>query len=106
MNPPSTAPPLDAIPSSTRVRIARLLAVTADGIQIVAVPAFLSGAASPLNDALDLVVGVTMVLLVGWHVAFLPTFVTELIPFVDIFPTWTAAVFFVTRGGKRAGGPT
>ena len=96
---------LAAIPSSTRVRIARLLAVAADGIQIVAVPAFFSGAASPLNNALDLVVGVSMVLLLGWHVAFLPTFLTELIPFVDIFPTWTAAVFFVTRSGRRAGGP-
>ena len=96
---------LDAVPQSARVRIARLIAVAADGIQIVAVPAFFSGVASPLNNALDLVVGVTMVLLVGWHVAFLPTFLTELIPFVDIFPTWTAAVFFVTRSGKRAGGP-
>jgi len=91
---------LPVVSSSARVRIARLLAVAADGVQIVAVPAFLSGAASPLNDALDLLVGVTLVLLLGWHLAFLPTFVTELIPFVDIFPTWTAAVLFVTRSRK------
>ena len=96
---------LAAIPETTRVRIARLIAVAADGVQIVAVPAFFSGAASPVNDALDLVVGATLVLLLGWHVAFLPTFATELVPFVDIFPTWTAAVFFVTRGARRAGGP-
>ena len=28
------------------------------------------------------------------------TITRELIPFVDIFPTWTAAVLFVTRSRK------
>ncbi len=91
---------LAAISPGTRVRIARALAVAADGVQIFAMPAFFSGVASPVNDALDLVVGITMVLLLGWHVAFLPTFLTELTPFVDVFPTWTAAVLFVTRTRK------
>ena len=54
--------------------------------------------ASPLNDALDLVVGAVLVVLVGWHFAFLPTFVAELVPALNIFPTWTTAVLFVTRG--------
>jgi hypothetical protein len=27
----------------------------------------------------------------------LPTFAAELVPGLDMFPTWTAAVFFVTR---------
>jgi len=85
-------------PSSARIWAARGLAVAADGIQIFAVPAFFGGAASPLNDALDLVAGVGFVLLLGWHFAFLPTFIAELVPVVDMFPTWTAAVLFVTRG--------
>jgi len=84
--------------SSARIWAARALAVAADGVQIFAMPAFFGGAASPLNDALDLVVGVGFVLLLGWHFAFLPTFIAELIPVVDMFPTWTAAVLFVTRG--------
>ncbi len=87
-----------AAPSSARIWAARALAVAADGIQIFAVPAFFGGAASPLNDALDLVAGAAFVLLLGWHFAFLPTFIAELIPVVDIFPTWTAAVLFATRG--------
>lgn len=89
------------VPSGARVRIARLLAVAADAVQIFAVPAFFSGIASPVNTVLDLVVGVTLVLLLGWHVAFLPTFVAELVPFLDIFPTWTTAVLFVTRARKK-----
>jgi len=89
--------------SARRIWLARGLAVLVDGIQIVTVPAFFAGIASPLNDALDVAAGIGFVLLLGWHIAFLPAFITELIPFADIFPTWTMAVLFVTRGGvKRA----
>jgi hypothetical protein len=88
-----------------RIWAARALALLVDGIQIVTVPAFFAGIASPLNDALDVAAGIAFVLLLGWHIAFLPTFITELVPFADIFPTWTMAVLFVTRGGaKRASG--
>ena len=91
--------------SNRRIWAARGLAVLVDGLQIVTVPAFFAGIASPMNDALDVAAGVAFVLLLGWHIAFLPTFITELIPFADIFPTWTMAVLFVTRGGsKRAPG--
>ncbi len=71
--------------------------MTADLLQIVVFPAFFSGILSPLNDVLDVLVGLAMVLMIGWHVAFLPTFVAELIPFVGLFPTWTLAVLYVTR---------
>jgi len=89
--------------SPARIWAARAIAVAADAIQIIAVPAFFGGAASPINDGLDVAVGVALVLLVGWHVAFLPTFIAELVPLLDIFPTWTTAVFFVTRGGGSKG---
>ncbi len=71
-----------------------------DGIQIFAVPFFFSGAVSPVNDALDLVAAAAFILLLGWHIAFLPTFLAELVPVLDLVPTWTAAVFFVTRGRR------
>jgi hypothetical protein len=90
------------LPSPARIWAARAIALAADGIQIFAFPAFFGGAASPLNDALDLIVGAAMVFLLGWHFAFLPTFVAELVPFLDIFPTWTTAVLFVTRRGGAA----
>lgn len=89
-----------------RIWLARGLALAADFLQIVALPAFGPGLATPFDEFLDLVVGVVMVRLLGWHVAFLPTFLTELIPFVDVFPTWTLAVLFVTRRGARSGGRT
>ena len=80
-----------------RKLLARWVAVAADLLQIVIFPAFFPGILSPLNGALDVVVGFAMILMLGWHVAFLPTFVAELIPFVDLFPTWTLAVLYVTR---------
>jgi len=73
-----------------------------DFVQWVAVPFFLPGAASPVNDVVDVITAVVLTRLVGWHIAFLPTFVAELIPMVGLFPTWTVAVFFVTRGGNAA----
>jgi hypothetical protein len=89
-----------------RVKAARSIAIGADFLQIVVFPAFAPGLASPWNDALDAFVAVSMLALVGWHWAFLPSFLAELVPGLDLVPTWTAAVFFVTRGqGKAAGSP-
>jgi hypothetical protein len=83
--------------SPQRVLAARVLAVVADAIQLGLVPLFVEGAASPANDILDGVVAVAMIALLGWHWAFVPTLVAEMIPFADLFPTWTGAVLFVTR---------
>jgi hypothetical protein len=71
-------------------------------VQLVAFPFFFAGAASPWNDALDLVVGLVLVRLIGWHWAFLPAFLGELVPGLDLVPTWTAAVLFATRSGAAA----
>lgn len=88
-----------------RIRAARLLAVAADLVQIVAFPLFAGGGASPWNDALDFAVAVAVTALVGWHWAFLPSFFAELVPGLDLVPTWTVAVFLATRGKARAAGP-
>lgn len=88
-----------------RVRLARGIAIAADFLQIVAFPFFLPGAASPWSDALDLAVAGAMTWLVGWHWAFLPSFVAEIVPGLDLVPTWTAAAFFVTRARGRAAPP-
>jgi hypothetical protein len=81
-----------------RVRTARLLAVAADILQIAVFPLFAPGAGSPANDALDVAVAGLLTWLVGWHWSFLPSFVAELVPGLDLVPTWTAAVLFATRG--------
>jgi hypothetical protein len=103
-DPPAPPRPLEArgtVPPArapvTPIRTARLIAIGADLAQLVFFPAFAGGWLSPLNNLLDVVVAVIMVRLVGWHFAFLPTFIVELVPGVDLVPTWTAAVWFATR---------
>jgi hypothetical protein len=81
-----------------RVRAARAIALVADLAQIAVFPAFSEGILSPLNDAVDAIVAIVLVRTIGWHWALLPTVVSELIPVWDIFPTWSAAVWFVTSG--------
>lgn len=88
----------------TRTKAAWLLAIVADVMQVVLLPAFGEGFLSPAMDALDIAVAVGMVVLLGWHLAFLPTAIAEVIPALNIFPTWTAAVFFVTRSRRKAVG--
>jgi hypothetical protein len=84
--------------TARRVQAARIIAMAADLTQLVVFPAFVEGILSPLNDAVDVAVAATLSALLGWHWAFLPSFLSELIPFWDLAPTWTAAVLFVTRG--------
>jgi len=82
-----------------RVWTARGVAMLADAIQIVAFPFFIEGGVSPVNDALDVIVAFVIIALLGWNIVFLPTIVSEVIPFMDLIPSWTAAVLFVTRKG-------
>ncbi len=89
--------PLAVTMTPAKIRAARALALAADLLQIVVFPTFAEGFLSPLNDALDGAVAVAMISLLGWHWTFLPSFLAELVPMVDIVPTWTAAVWFVTR---------
>jgi hypothetical protein len=78
-------------------RLAWAIAMAADALQIVAFPFFVEGGLSPADSVLDLLVSVLMIRLLGWHWAFLPTAAAKLIPGADLFPTWTTAVWFVTR---------
>ena len=82
---------------SPEQRKAWFVAIMADAIQLVGMPLFVEGGFSPLDTALDVIVGGILIKLLGWHWAFLPTFAAELVPGLDLFPTWTAAVFFATR---------
>src|SRR5947199_7875361 len=81
-----------------RVKAARMIAIAADVIQLGGFPFFLPGWASPADDVLDVVVGVALTWLVGWHWSFLPGFLIELVPGMDLIPSWTAAVLLATRG--------
>ena len=90
---------------SREERLAWMVAILADSLQFAVFPLFAEGALSPVDAVLDAVVAVTLVRLLGWHWAFLPTLMIEALPGADLFPTWTAAVFFVTRQAHHPGEP-
>ena len=83
-----------------RRKLAWIIAVGADALQIAMLPLFAGGLASPVADVLDVGVGIAMIVLLGFHPAFLPTFILEVVPLGNLVPTWTAAVWLVTRGQK------
>jgi len=102
------ATPAPKAPRRQHRRAAWIVAIAADALQWVLFPLFGLGALSPFNNALDVLTGVILWRLLGWHWALLPTFVAELLPGVDLVPCWTAAVFIATRGkppGASASAP-
>src|SRR6267143_762798 len=93
----------DPIPLSprTRFRAAMILAMAADALQIFVFPLFAEGALSPADDVLDIAVAAVLVHLLGWHWEFLPAFLAEVVPGVDLVPFWTMAVISVYRKWKQ-----
>jgi hypothetical protein len=89
---------------SSAPRAAWVIAIAADLLQLALFPIFAGGAVSPWSDALDFLVAFLLIRRLGWHWAFLPTIVAELIPFVDLIPSWTFAVFLATRGRRGTTG--
>ena len=87
------APPLD----HRRITAARAFAVLADVIQIGLAPLFVEGGLSIFDAILDVLMAGVLTLLVGWHWAFLPAFLAELTPGLDLVPSWTVAVIVATR---------
>ena len=87
--------------SKMRMRAAWTLAIAADLLQVAVFPLFIEGAASPVDDVLDLGMAGMMGLLLGWHWEFLPSFLGKLVPGVDFVPLWTLAVANVYRKSKH-----
>ena len=80
-----------------RRRIAWTVAIAADALQWALFPFMVEGLASPLSNVVDVAACAAMVWLLGWNIAFLPSFAVKLLPVVDLVPTWTAAVWLATR---------
>jgi hypothetical protein len=81
----------------SRFRAALALAIVADAVQIVIFPLFAEGAMSPLDDILDLAIMAVLIQLIGWHWEFLPSFIGEFVPGLDLVPFWSLAVVNVYR---------
>jgi len=88
------------VSAGPRLRIAMILAIVADILQIAIFPWVIEGAESPADDILDLCVGGLLTFLLGWHWEFLPSFAAKLIPGVDLVPLWTLAVANVYRKAR------
>ena len=82
-------------------RLALLLAVAADALQLALLPLFVEGAESPIADVVDIVMAGVLYFLLGWHWEFLPSFAGKLVPGADLVPLWTLAVANVYRKAKR-----
>ncbi|HVY46805.1 MAG TPA: hypothetical protein VHB21_13050, partial [Minicystis sp.] len=63
--------------------------------QVAVFPAFVEGAASPFDDALDAAVALSLLFVLGfrWRLAF--ALAIELVPGAALFPSWTAVVLSV-----------
>lgn len=81
-----------------RMGLALTVAVAADALQIAMLP--LAWALVP--EIIDVVAMILTVLILGFHLLLLPTFVVEFIPLVDMLPTWTGCVVAVIALRKRA----
>ena len=83
------------------------LAVLVDAIQLPLQGASLTGIgtipAEAVDLGLDVVTALVLSRLVGFHWALLPALALELIPFVDLAPTWVACVAYVIAQRKREG---
>lgn len=81
-----------------RIALAWAIAAAADALQIGGFAFFSEGALLPFDAVLDVAVAIALIVLIGWHIAFVPTFFVEALPFADLAPTWTLAVLIATRG--------
>ena len=82
--------------SKGRIALAWAIAATADALQIGGFAFF--AVAWPVDEGLDIVVAIALTFLIGWHIAFIPSFIIKSLPFADLAPTWTLAVLIATRG--------
>ncbi len=79
-----------------RIRLAFIVAVLVDALQIGLFP--VTGTLSTWVDKpLDVLAMVILWRLLGWHWAFAPTFVFELLPIAELTPTWTLATVIAVR---------
>jgi hypothetical protein len=88
-----------------RKRAALAVAALSDVLQWCFLPVLSEGALSPFDVALDAVTALVILLVVGFQWRLAVALVVELIPGVDLFPTWTAVVLSLPSAGEVAKTP-
>ena len=73
------------------------VAVAADVIQVLLGPLGFFFA----DEVIDIAAMILTIRLLGFHALLLPTFVLEILPVVDMLPTWTGCVGIVVALRKR-----
>ena len=87
-----------------RIRTAYVVAVIGDGLQLLL---GYFGWVGP-DQAIDVILMVVMWRVLGFHPLLLPTFIVELVPIVDMLPTWvgcTALVITLRKAQQAAEKP-
>lgn len=80
-----------------RVRLALSVAIAADVLQwLLGIPGWIF-----FDEAIDLAAMGLMCVLLGFHPLFLPAFIAEFIPVVDMLPTWTGCAIVVVALRRR-----
>jgi len=84
-------------PTRSRVKTAYAVAIATDVMQFALGPFGWTF----VDEILDVIALILTTRLLGFHPLLLPTFVLELVPIVDVLPTWTACVALVVATRKN-----
>lgn len=85
--------------SHRRKVVAVGIAGAADLLQIALLPAF--GLAYVMDDAIDIVLALILIVVCGFKWQFILAFLLELVPGLDLLPTWTAVVLLIPSTGPE-----
>jgi hypothetical protein len=86
----------------SRIRAAYAVAIATDVLQFGLGP--LGWAFT--DEILDVIALIATTRLLGFHPLLLPTFILELVPIVDVLPTWTGCVALVVAMRRKQPPPT
>jgi hypothetical protein len=87
--------------TSSRIRAAYTIAIATDLVQFGLGPFGWTFA----DEILDVVALIATTKLLGFHPLLLPTFLLELLPVIDVLPTWTGCVALVVAMRKKQSAP-
>lgn len=88
------------------MRLAIVVAAVADAMQLALQLALGPAVWFGVVEAIDVLAMILTMVLLGFHLLLLPTFVIELLPVVDMAPTWTGCVVAVIALRKAGGAVT